>query len=596
MRFGNNDDNKFSVGDVRQSQMITTFGIGSMVDFVNQTVMICGIDKWNWATEPQYKFNNINLQSMLGVDFFVKPKTSVKENFWDKKQFDVPAVVFPQWLYSPSCKRLVKASKSNLTKDKYLCYCDKCRGKNSAQLLPSRFVLVCPSGHIEDFPYDWWVHEGQGQTCTCNKPELKMYYVGNKTDMDSLFIECASCGAKRSMKGASAKNSFSNYHCHGSRPWLGENEQCPSDMKDPKEPMQMRIRNESSVYFPSTVSALSIPPWSSKLAKKLQSFLGAMKLTDETRKYVVTMALQDYPEIEYNDALSLLKKLETKSAKTETMQDIMEDEYTAILSHRGDGENSDYDSHEEAIAEPYEHIIDKVIAIDRLTVVTAMIGFTRLIAPADYNVENLAPLSKTKKNWYPAVEQKGEGIFIKFNQDMLSKWTTKVGTRYDDMQSRLEESFFANDKFSPQYVFLHTFAHLFIRELANLCGYSAASLKERIYSTYANGEKQMAGVLIYTSSSDADGSLGGLTEQAQTINMKRIINSMLERAKWCSSDPVCYSTKQQGFMSLNYAACFACTLLPETSCEFRNVLLDRCAVVGNPENPDIGLMNWRKQC
>ena len=143
-------------------------------------------------------------------------------------------------------------------------------------------------------------------------------------------------------------------------------------------------------------------------------------------------------------------------------------------------------------------------------------------------------------------------------------------------------------------MFLHTFAHLFIRELSNLCGYTSASIKERIYSTYNDGKKKMAGVLVYTSTADSDGSLGGLTEQAQKINMERLLKSLLERGKWCSSDPVCYASKEQGFMSLNYAACFACTLLPETSCEFRNVLLDRCSVCGMPGNEELGLLNWRK--
>lgn len=68
-----------------------------------------------------------------------------------------------------------------------------------------------------------------------------------------------------------------------------------------------------------------------------------------------------------------------------------------------------------------------------------------------------------------------------------------------------------------------------------------------------------------------------------------------DRGKWCSSDPVCYASTGQGTMSLNYAACFACTLLPETSCEFRNVLLDRCSVCGQPEDEMLGLMNWRRE-
>jgi len=72
--------------------------------------------------------------------------------------------------------------------------------------------------------------------------------------------------------------------------------------------------------------------------------------------------------------------------------------------------------------------------------------------------------------------------------------------------------------------------------------------------------------------------------------MQSILKNMLHKALWCSADPLCCTSTQQGFHSLNYAACHDCVLLPETSCEFRNVLLDRISIVGTPEKPDIGLM------
>lgn len=587
----------FVVGKVRQSQAITTFGIGSMVDFVNQTAIICGTDKWDWCNDKEFKIHNVNLQNLLNVKYFVKPKISLKENAWENDTPDLPAVIFPKTLYNPKCQTLEKAGRSDCKLDhgKYKCYCEKCKGKS--QYLPSRFVLVCPKGHIEDFPYEWWVHEAQGKE-RCEKPKLRMYYVGNKTDMDSLFVECTCCGAKRSMKGASARNAFANYSCSGNRPWLGDKETCTAN--EEQQYMQMRIRNESSVYFPCTVSALTIPPWSTKLAKKIQENKTEYErivgpLTDSDKPRFIEKLCKEFPYFEKLTIEELLNKLlDNETEVVQTMQSIMEDEYDAILTYNTEDKNSDYLSHEEEVPAEYNHIIDKTIAIERLTVVTAMVGFTRLTAPTGYNDPNLVPISKSSKEWYPGIEQRGEGIFIKFNQTILDKWMSKYGSRYEFMGERLKESFFENDRFSPQYVFLHTFAHLFIRELSNLCGYTSASIKERIYSTYKDGKKKMAGVLVYTSTADSDGSLGGLTEQAQKINMERLLKSLLERGKWCSSDPVCYTSKEQGFMSLNYAACFACTLLPETSCEFKNVLLDRCSVCGMPGNEELGLLNWRK--
>lgn len=589
MKLGGKNE-KTIVGKVRQSQGITTFGIGSMVDFINHTVMIRGLDQWDWSLDDKFKIHNASLETLLKVKYFVKPKTSVKDFAWEKDKPDVPAELFPKWLYCPRCQSLKKATKMNFDHGKFKCYSQKCQGKSL--MLPSRFVLVCPNGHIDDFPYKWWVHDAQGRECNCENPSFRMYYVGNKTDMDSLFIECESCGTRRSMKGVSSKTAFSKYQCKGQRPWLGDREECNASAEN--KFMQMRIRNESSVYFPCTISALTIPPWSSKVAQELVKYLGVMNLDESIKKYIVEKVKEDkFPHMNEADIRSVLDKIINSRSDKDTMRDIMEDEYSAILSNRGNIESDDFITHDEDIPDEYAHIIDRVIAVDRLTEITAMVGFSRLTSNYGIDDPNLAPLSKTKKEWLPGIEQKGEGIFIKFNQDILDKWTKKYEKYYSEMGQRLRDSLFTNERFSPQYVFLHTFSHLFIRELSNMCGYSSASIKERIYSTYQSSGKKMSGILIYTSTSDSDGSLGGLTEQAKINNFSRILKSMLERAKWCSSDPVCYCSKEQGFMSLNYAACFACTLLPETSCEFRNALLDRCSVVGKPDNEDLGLMNWR---
>jgi len=586
----------FVVGKIRQSQAITTFGIGSIVDFVNQTVMISGTDNWDWYDNNEYRINNVNLQNLLGVKYFVKPKISLKEKEWGKENPDLHSTIFPKILYSPKCKQLEEEGKRDckLINKTYKCLCETCRSKH--QYLPSRFVLVCPKGHIEDFPYAWWVHEGQGKERCEENPRMKMYYTGNKTDMESLYIECSNCGAKRSMKTASARNAFSKYKCTGNRPWLGDKESCAAG--DEGKFMQMLIRNESSVYFPYTVSALTIPPWSSKIAKEIQktknAFEKTFEFTDADKPRFVDSLCKKMPYVNRDVIEELLEKLLDKEyQKIQTTQSIMEDEYDAITRQKKEEQNGDFISHEEEVSEDFKHLIDNVIAIDRLTVVTAMVGFTRLTAPTKYDDENMAPLSKTKKDWYPAIEQHGEGIFIKFNQNILDRWSNKFGERYSEMGKKLDRSFFYNERFSPQYVFLHTFAHLFIRELSNLCGYSTASIKERIYSSFNGSKKKMSGVLVYTSTSDSEGSLGGLIEQAQKIKLEIILKSMLERGKWCSLDPICYTSKEQGFMSLNYAACFACSLLPETSCEFNNILLDRCSVCGMPGNEELGLFNWR---
>ena len=114
------------------------------------------------------------------------------------------------------------------------------------------------------------------------------------------------------------------------------------------------------------------------------------------------------------------------------------------------------------------------------------------------------------------------------------------------------------------------------------------TIKERIYSVFPNSNVNMCGILLYTSTTDSDGSLGGLVRMGTSNNFELIFRNMLQEASWCSSDPICMQSRAQGLDSLNYAACHACTLLPETSCVMRNCLLDRTTVIGELDKNGCG--------
>ena len=105
----------------------------------------------------------------------------------------------------------------------------------------------------------------------------------------------------------------------------------------------------------------------------------------------------------------------------------------------------------------------------------------------------------------------------------------------------------------------------------------------------------MNGFLIYTSSGDSEGSLGGLVRQGRPGNLEKILRESIEDSRWCSADPVCMqvgSEDGQGPDSVNGAACHNCAVIPETSCEEFNMLLDRAFVTGDGENPDLGFFSW----
>jgi hypothetical protein len=132
---------------------------------------------------------------------------------------------------------------------------------------------------------------------------------------------------------------------------------------------------------------------------------------------------------------------------------------------------------------------------------------------------------------------------------------------------------------TPRFILLHTLAHLLIRRLEAEAGYPAASIRERIYC--AGGKQPMTGVLVYVAVPDIAGSLGGLAELAQPERFIKLLVSVFDHADWCSLDPVCAEHEGQGPSQLNRSACHACALVPEPSCQFGNLLLDRVCVAGD---------------
>jgi hypothetical protein len=201
---------------------------------------------------------------------------------------------------------------------------------------------------------------------------------------------------------------------------------------------------------------------------------------------------------------------------------------------------------------------------------------------------------ETQKHWLPAIVVRGEGIFLQVSEDRLQKWIARHGATLDGRLCLMGQNMAALATrrhqevrlTSPRFVLLHSFAHLLINQLVQDCGYGSASLRERIYS--ADGDNPMAGILIYTAAGDSEGTMGGLVRMGQPDRLDDLVTRALDKAQWCSTDPVCIESKGQGPDNCNLAACHSCALLPETSCEEQNRLLDRGVVIGTIDRPDLG--------
>lgn len=587
------------IGQLRRTQLVTTFGIGAIVDMPECSAIMAAADYWNryspTLVEP-------SLQKLLNVNGFKLPYVSGDSDHTKKP--DIPAFRFPIWHFCPSCGSLKPYWEFD-DKDGILCHrCNKI-------IIPSRFVAACINGHLEDFPYKWWVHKGHLDDCPAKDRDdcLKVTFSDKTGGLEGIVITCTACGKSRSMAGSMSKGALIGYKCHGHRPWIGMKSEY-NDPVDCEAEMRGLQRGASNVYFSQTVSALTIPPWSTEINQEIGKHwkeiaeLENKGVSDDLLEIMVRALFKDFLEKHQDDGTVLARVMggikqyqKQNSTNNYTIKDLYEDEYqTFCLGDYEQVEDTQFKIERAEVPDFLNGYIKDVIMVKRLREVLALKGFRRITPEKpDFNnpefkgyhlgeTNDLVPLSKNKLDWLPAIEMLGEGIFIRLDDERLKEWESRNDGYYSAMAARLAKSNVGCPNFSSRYVLLHTLSHLLIRQLSMECGYSGAAIKERIYSTYPDSEIEMAGILLYTSSSDSDGSLGGLVRNALPKPFENIVRNMLQEASWCSSDPVCIESKAQGFDSLNYAACHACTLLPETSCEMRNCLLDRGAVVGSIED------------
>ena len=561
------DNNK--LGELRPNQIITTFGPGSVVDAVKDSVTILDISYWK---QKGMKIIDGRLASYLGVDCFYMPRTSFSG--------DVPVVTFPYWHVCSNlkCSRLFDA-RTTFDLDKYLKYgvtCPDCH----RPAYPARFITVCEDGHMSDFPWSWWVHRGDSDC----KGTLKLYSTGNTSTLADMYVECT-CGEKRSMSGATQRDNFEGLKCSGHHPFRPgvKNQKCGK----PVIPSQ---RGASNVYFAVNKSAISIPPWINPLYNLIDEHLrliesykedfGEMGVQKIYEKYFAAYAREDFDS-------ALARRLNNIREYTK----IKQMEYEAI-THFDDPRYESNKKHFKAEEEPLPGYLlkyfSRIIRITRLREVRVLLGFTRVDAPdpdADADEQpNIVSLSKGRsERWLPAAEVNGEGIFIEFSKETIDNWLTSdavktISQRYEDSYRAFCESkgWKVTATRDAAYVLMHTFAHLLIKQMSMSSGYSSSAIRERIYF----GEK-MHGILLYTGSSDKEGSLGGLVELGTIDSMTHLIRDAFQEALVCTNDPECMTNMPAGKNS-NGAACHSCCMISETACENGNRMLDRGLVVPIP--------------
>ena len=607
---------------IRSSQAVYQYGPGGMVDFKDQTLMTAAPDFW--PEESLKRIDDERLAKALHVNGFRMPGAV--------KNSTIPYVRFPAWYFCPACRRLkpitewqkeysLNAAEKTRENDPYMLKHMVCP-KDYQPLIVSRVVTVCEKGHIDDFPWIEWVHSQNftGPKPVCSKPELKFYTVGNgNSGPGTMRIEC-SCGAKSSLRNAFNKDAFEqisredgyDFRCTGHQPWKHIRR------KGTEYPRAM-MRGGSAVYYPYTVNSLLIPPYSDHMYTVLDSSYTYQKMVAEINSKLIDIENEQMKaakrteiiekelpviasEIGYdvNDIRKIVQRkftildenIAADSIKYKAAEYLALTGETAVLSYK----NSYFQREETDISEYGLPFVKQIALITKVKEVRAQVGFTR-IKPVERTDDgshqvHIVHTKNSKNSWYPAYEVYGEGIFIEFDQSAIDNWIEKnptVKKRAEKIDANYKKSFGAdiNRTITPRFVLLHTMSHLLIKQLSYQCGYNIASLSERLYCSETI--ENMAGIFIYTADGDSEGTLGGLVRQGRKDIFPQIFRTAIENAVYCSNDPVCSLSEGQGRDSLNLAACYSCTLIPETSCEEFNGLLDRGMIVGTYDNREIGI-------
>lgn len=533
-------------GKLRPSQLITTFGPGAVVDLPDDSVMIAGIDEW-----PQGPvIHEHRLEQALGVDYFRMP--SLK-----KPGGDIPCVRFPKHLVCSNRECGLIGWKKK---------CPEC----GSDTYPARIIVICAAGHADEFPWNWWVH--RGQPCK-GKPVLRLENQGQTAALSDLVVQCSTCGKKQSLAGALGPKALTNFTCSGTRPWLinAAAEHC-------SEPPRSVLRGASNVYFSSLLSALSIPPWSNPIQIVLNDHWQTIQHIPPTTLRPVIQSIPDMAGFNIDDVMQAINE---RRSGTTTPISLRKDEFMAFRNPGNGITDPDFQIRAEPVPAPFAPEITQVVLAARLREVRALQGFTRIDPPdAEDSNQPLADIMLNPQTWLPAVEHRGEGIFVEFPLDRIEAWEARAAVqgRVRNLNQayatwRQQRGLPLAAPLLPRLILVHTLAHLFIRQLALDCGYSSSSLRERIYAGV-----DMCGLLIYTASADSDGSLGGLVQQGHTHRFAATLQALLESARWCSSDPLCTEHDPTRTGKLNGAACHACSLVSETSCELGNRFLDRALV------------------
>jgi hypothetical protein len=602
------------IGDIRPSQLLYTYGVGSIVELPNLSVMVMGLDDWpvehgtTEISEPRL-LKAVQLEMGPQVAKLMTPPLTddsvgvAPSPFDDTVNVGVPVAPFPRWQVCSHC-RLLAPIQSGLfelrldpyrkDRSRYVHRICRKQGKPPT-VVPARFLVACEEGHLDDFPWVEFVHRGK----TDCRYELRLYELGASGEVSDIQVECVRCETSRRLSEAFSEEGREELaRCKGRWPHLRKYDEDPCKGKQ-----RAILLGASNSWFPITLSVLSIPTASDKLGQLVEMNWAELDECESDRdvkmKRKLLRGLATYSEEEIWKAVE--KKKSASAEEPDEYPDLKRPEWQVFSNPDPSRNNRHFKLRVVPPPTDYRRALAKVVLAERLREVSALVGFTRIESPGDYTEvsdfpqEQRVPLSRSKPRWVPTCEIRGEGIFLQFSEQAIESWLRRTKEREGEFfeahrRWRTNRGLKPDDGFPTlRYVLLHSLAHALIRQFAMECGYTTASIRERIYSHAAGGDQEpMAGILLYTAAPDSEGTLGGLVARGEPLELGRHLDQALEAMRLCASDPLCAEHRpSRDGLTLHGAACHACLFLPETSCERGNKYLDRSVLVSTVESANL---------
>ncbi len=576
-------------GQIRRGQVITTYGPGALIDLPKQSAIVGGLDTWPKTSdleeilEPRLSRKLESMTRVAAPPLYAPPPDS---NDPREPAKGIGAWRFPEWFVVQEVGGSDDRERSRrLVHRKGLDERDRFDGR---QVVATRFVRACPKGHVDDLDWRRYVH-GPEDNC---RQQLRLDERGTSGDLADLVVRCG-CGKSRSLFEATQLELNPLGTCRGARPWLGLNAN-----EDCKLPSRLLIRTASNAYFPQVVSVLSLPDRGSAVETAVKALWDDLQIVEDAadlafmkKKPKIAERLASFTD---NEVLEAIQETRSGKAGEKPVKQVELEALLAAPEGFGDDVPVDPNFHARRLpdgawrrSERWDGI-EAVIQLHRLREVLALTGFTRFEAvmpdiQGEYETDVERAHIAMEPSWFPAVENRGEGVFVQLRAGAVKSWLGRgpVEHRLDALASGHERWTERRKSKRPfpggPYVLLHTLAHLLIQTVSMRCGYPASSIRERIY---ADTEGERFGLLLYTGSPDAEGTLGGLVQEAR--HLEDHLAHALRMSALCSNDPICAQHAPGESMEgrwLHGAACHGCALVAETSCEMRNDYLDRALVV-----------------